>query len=231
VACLRLGNVTVPRLDGARLALTLQDPVAVIPAVIPPGTTRKTGGDQADGTVDLSSKDDTRFYLLDGGEATHNRSVAGSRPASPTEQDKQRPADGGQSLEWRSFFWSFQSAIGEPQADSVYLGNHSDSPAIVLPPCRARNGLPSKAISDRCGRHRDLGVLGGLLQYRHSDYCGGCQAASETLPSGRLAPLLDRGQGGAAPYFYPHPGGIPLAYLPRWADRAAVGVEVEEGLT
>jgi hypothetical protein len=59
--------------------------VAVILAVIPPGTTRKTGGDQTDGTADLTSENDTRRHPLDGAEATHNRSVAGSKPASPTE--------------------------------------------------------------------------------------------------------------------------------------------------
>jgi hypothetical protein len=56
---------------------------AVILAVIPPGTTRKTGSDQTDGIVDLTSENDTRRDLLDAAEPTHNRSVAGSRPASP----------------------------------------------------------------------------------------------------------------------------------------------------
>src|SRR5215211_1354776 len=66
---------------------------AVILAVIPPGITRKTGSDQTDGPADLTSKDVTRWYPMDGAEATHNRSVAGSRPASPTEQDN-RPSFG-----------------------------------------------------------------------------------------------------------------------------------------
>ena len=57
---------------------------AVILAVIPPGTTRKTGGDQVDGAANLTSENDTRCYPTDGAEPTHNRSVAGSRPASPT---------------------------------------------------------------------------------------------------------------------------------------------------
>ena len=56
----------------------------VILTVIPPGTTSKTGGDQADWTADLTSVNDTRWYPVDAWEATHNRSVAGSRPASPT---------------------------------------------------------------------------------------------------------------------------------------------------
>src|SRR5215207_5085488 len=59
---------------------------AVILAVIPPGITRKTGSDQMDGPADLTSKDVTRCYPVDGREATHNRSVAGSRPASPTQK-------------------------------------------------------------------------------------------------------------------------------------------------
>jgi hypothetical protein len=40
-----------------------------------PGTTRKTGGDQADGTADLTSKDDTRRHPVDGREPSHNRRV------------------------------------------------------------------------------------------------------------------------------------------------------------
>jgi hypothetical protein len=42
-----------------------------------------------DGEADLTSEDDTSRHPMDGWEATHNRSVAGSRPASPTKQDKQ----------------------------------------------------------------------------------------------------------------------------------------------
>ena len=43
---------------------------------------------QADGTTDLASENHTRRYPLDGAEPTHNRPVAGSRPASPTKQAK-----------------------------------------------------------------------------------------------------------------------------------------------
>jgi hypothetical protein len=56
---------------------------AVILAVIPPGTTRKTGRDQLDGTTDLTSENDTRRHPLDGDEPTHNRWVAGSSPLRP----------------------------------------------------------------------------------------------------------------------------------------------------
>src|SRR5215204_5856966 len=49
----------------------------VILSVIPPGTTHKTGGDQADGTGDLTSKDATRRYPMDSGEPTRNRKVEG----------------------------------------------------------------------------------------------------------------------------------------------------------
>lgn len=45
---------------------------AVIPSVIPPGTTPKTGGNQADGTADLTSMDVTGRHPMDGGEATSN---------------------------------------------------------------------------------------------------------------------------------------------------------------
>jgi hypothetical protein len=38
--------------------------------------------------LDLGCEDDTRRDTAGGWEATHNRSVAGSRPASPTEQVK-----------------------------------------------------------------------------------------------------------------------------------------------
>jgi hypothetical protein len=90
VAAVRLGSVT----DGeaAREIQGLHQPAIrrqmVILAVIPPGTTHKTGGDQADGTADLTSQNDTGWHPVDGTEPTHNRSVAGSRPASPTEQRK-----------------------------------------------------------------------------------------------------------------------------------------------
>src|SRR5215217_3584689 len=84
---------------------------AVILAVIPPGITRKTRSDQTDGPADLTSKDVTRWYPMDGAEATHNRSVAGSRPASPTEQRK--PAVGVLATCWRtwSFRWSFHREL------------------------------------------------------------------------------------------------------------------------
>jgi hypothetical protein len=58
--------------------------LTVILAVIPPRTTPKTGGVQTDGEANLTSEDDTSRHPMDGREATHNRSVAGSRPASPT---------------------------------------------------------------------------------------------------------------------------------------------------
>jgi len=54
----------------------------VMLAVIPPGTTSKTGGDQADGTANLTRENDTRGYPLDGGEPTRNRKVDGSSAAS-----------------------------------------------------------------------------------------------------------------------------------------------------
>src|SRR4029453_6100004 len=60
----------------------------VILAVIPPRTTPKTGGVQTDGEANLTSEDDTSRHPMDGWEATHSRSVAGSRPASPTNQPR-----------------------------------------------------------------------------------------------------------------------------------------------
>jgi len=54
----------------------------VILAVIPPSTTRKTGSDQMDRPADLTSKDVTRCYPVDGREATHNRKVVGSNLTS-----------------------------------------------------------------------------------------------------------------------------------------------------
>ena len=48
----------------------------------------KTRHHQTDDVSDLSCKDRTCQYGVDDREATHNRSVAGSRPASPTEQGK-----------------------------------------------------------------------------------------------------------------------------------------------
>ena len=41
-----------------------------------------------DGITDLSCKNGITHYGVDGWEATHKRSDAGSRPASPTEQGK-----------------------------------------------------------------------------------------------------------------------------------------------
>jgi hypothetical protein len=42
-----------------------------------------------DGIPNPSCNDGIAHHGLDGQEPTHNRSVAGSRPASPTEQDKE----------------------------------------------------------------------------------------------------------------------------------------------
>jgi hypothetical protein len=78
-----MAGVVAPR--KRRLGCAVVGGWAVILAVIPPGTTRKTGGVQMDGKVNLTSEDDTRRHPLDGDEPTHNRSVAGSRPASPTD--------------------------------------------------------------------------------------------------------------------------------------------------
>jgi hypothetical protein len=47
--------------------------------------------------TDLTCKDGTAHQLVDGWEPTHHRSVAGSRPASPTEQHKLFPLVGSQS--------------------------------------------------------------------------------------------------------------------------------------
>ena len=65
------------------MATSVQRRAPVILAVIPPGTTHKTGGDQADGTADLTCEDCTRRYPMDGAEATHNRSVASSGTVCP----------------------------------------------------------------------------------------------------------------------------------------------------
>jgi hypothetical protein len=51
---------------------------AVILVVIPPGTTHKTGGDQADGAANVTSVNDTRRYPVDGWEPTHNWLVSDS---------------------------------------------------------------------------------------------------------------------------------------------------------
>jgi hypothetical protein len=85
---------TEPQAD-ANSPLTGQGPVAVILAVIPPGTTRRTGEDQADWSADLTGENDTRCYPMDGAEATHNRSVAGSRPASPIESRRSQACNIG----------------------------------------------------------------------------------------------------------------------------------------
>jgi hypothetical protein len=51
----------------------------VILAVIPPGRTSKTRSHQMDGITELSCKNGITHYGVDAWEATHNRSVAGSR--------------------------------------------------------------------------------------------------------------------------------------------------------
>src|SRR4029450_12257864 len=58
----------------------------VILTVIPPRTPSRPGSDQTDCSADLSSENDTRWYPMDGDEATHDRSVAGSRPPAPPER-------------------------------------------------------------------------------------------------------------------------------------------------
>jgi hypothetical protein len=40
-------------------------------AVIPPGTIRRTRGDQVDGTANLTCEDSTTYHPLDGWEPTH----------------------------------------------------------------------------------------------------------------------------------------------------------------
>jgi hypothetical protein len=52
----------------------------------PPGL---TGAHWLDDPPDLSCKDSTRQYPVDVEHQPHNRRVAGSRPASPTEQVKE----------------------------------------------------------------------------------------------------------------------------------------------
>jgi hypothetical protein len=47
---------------------------------------RRTGRYQPDGTLDLTWEDGTERGATDIWEATHNRSVAGSRPTSPTQR-------------------------------------------------------------------------------------------------------------------------------------------------
>jgi hypothetical protein len=61
-------------------------------------------------------------------------------------------------------------------------------------------GPPSSKVTVAVA-HRDLGVVGGLLQNRRRDYCGGCQAVQEDtfLWVGWLR-RQESGQGGAAPY-------------------------------
>jgi hypothetical protein len=49
-----------------RAAGSSREPAAVILAVIPPGTTCKTGRDQADGTANLTCEDGTGRDPLDG---------------------------------------------------------------------------------------------------------------------------------------------------------------------
>jgi hypothetical protein len=66
-----------------------------------------------DDPSDLSCKDGTRQHPVDSGEATHNRSVAGSRPASPTEQDKRALLCRPNSLP----FWSWCLFIPPLRAD------------------------------------------------------------------------------------------------------------------
>jgi hypothetical protein len=48
---------------------------AVILSVIPPRRTSKTRSHQMDSTTDLTCKDGTAHHVVDGWEATHNRSV------------------------------------------------------------------------------------------------------------------------------------------------------------
>ena len=79
MAGFRLGSVTN---SGSAAGMRTVQPrttlALVILAVIPPGTTCKTGGDLADGSADLTCEDSTKHHPLDGEEPTHNRSVAGS---------------------------------------------------------------------------------------------------------------------------------------------------------
>ena len=63
---------------------------AVILSVIPLGTTRKTGGDQVDGTADLSCKDGAAHYVV---EPTHNRSFEDSSLRTSVRKDDTNGSD------------------------------------------------------------------------------------------------------------------------------------------
>jgi hypothetical protein len=112
------------------VATSVQRRAPVILSVIPPGTTHKTGGDQADGTADLTSENDTRCYPMDGAEATHNRSVAGSRPASPTQTPR--------STAWVDCFaCSVVSILSRPCTCWAASGSPAAPPAATSSPAPA----------------------------------------------------------------------------------------------
>jgi hypothetical protein len=113
-----------------------------------------------DGPADLTSKDVTRCYPVDGREATHNRSVAGSRPASPTRSRMSQAC--GTCLAWSVVIpWSFfchrkgmtsRGSNRDPQTPRRPPGPGSRRPrpaqwaklAPLLPPQRPRwAGRPS----------------------------------------------------------------------------------------
>jgi hypothetical protein len=74
-----------------------------------------TGRDQLDSAPDLTCNDDTAQHAVDGDEATHNRSVAGSRPASPTETRRSQVYAGRDLLTGRKRYVS-QQVPGQTKA-------------------------------------------------------------------------------------------------------------------
>jgi hypothetical protein len=187
VAAVRLGSVTNGQ--AIREIQGLHQPAIrrqmVILAVIPPGTTRKTRGDQADGTADLTSKDATRPYLLDGAEPTHNRSVAGSRPASPTQRRRSQacdtcfacrqeaPTDSGQAPEtatsWHAFDASSSpcSARPPPPATPTRPPPAARRPKPCAPSTASSEAQPivtSHLASRRVGR-ADRNVTASALRF------------------------------------------------------------------
>ena len=109
-----------------------------------------------DRTVDLNSKDDTRSYLLDGWEPTHDRSVAGSRlPAPPNAAGHRRAALEAWPVQPADSIAFDSDQINNKQKPRAPAQTVASSCSVLLSP-----GGRSPPLGAR-GQRRAIGVLGG----------------------------------------------------------------------
>jgi hypothetical protein len=121
--------------------------------------------------VDLTCKDNTGYHLPDGWEATHNRSVAGSRPASPTQTPR--------STAWADCFACFEAIRAgpprrPPRQRSLGRSRERQRPAARQPP-RVRELIATDlGPCVDCGQPATKLLVGGAGQ-PDTSLCEACE--------------------------------------------------------